>query len=183
MSTTISGDTGVDKVQDEAVTPTAYVSRIKTLTAQNSTSGTAKDFTGIPSWAKKITVMFSGVSTNGTSVPIIQLGTSGGVENYGYSSSGSIIATGVTVTNYTIGFGTAAGINDVATTVRSGQAVITLISGNSYSFSSMLNSTAPEMRIGAGSKTLSATLDRIRITTVNGTDTFDAGQINVMVEG
>jgi hypothetical protein len=35
----------------------------------------------------------------------------------------------------------------------------------------------------SGSKTLAGTLDRIRITTVNGTDTFDAGQINILYEG
>lgn len=32
-------------------------------------------------------------------------------------------------------------------------------------------------------KTLSATLDRVRLTTVNGTDTFDAGLVNIIYEG
>ena len=53
-------------------------------TAQASTSGTAIDFTGIPSWAKRITVMFNGVSTNGTSNPQIQLG-SGSPTTSGYT--------------------------------------------------------------------------------------------------
>ncbi len=46
-----------------------------------------------------------------------------------------------------------------------------------YDFGDSSNSTV------VGGKTLSAILDRIRLTTVNGTDTFDAGQINIMYEG
>ena len=42
-------------------------SAITAGTAVASTSGTSIDFTGIPSWVKRITVMFNGVSTNGTS--------------------------------------------------------------------------------------------------------------------
>jgi hypothetical protein len=36
--------------------------------------------------------------------------------------------------------------------------------------------------IATGSKTLSAELTTVRITTVNGTDTFDAGTVNVSWE-
>jgi len=35
---------------------------------------------------------------------------------------------------------------------------------------------------GAGTKTISGVLDRIRLTTVNGTDTFDAGSVNILYE-
>jgi len=60
--------------------------------------------------------------------------------------------------------------------------VITLISGSSYvsSHSGMTNNT--QAISGGGGITLSGTLDRVRITTVNGTDTFDAGTINIMYE-
>jgi hypothetical protein len=51
------------------------------------------------------------------------------------------------------------------------------------SFHSMALSNLANTLNGAGSVTLSATLDRIRITTVNGTDTFDAGSINIAYEG
>ena len=45
-----------------------------------STSGTSIDFTGIPSFVKRITVMLNQVSLSGTSNVCIQLGTSGGVD-------------------------------------------------------------------------------------------------------
>jgi hypothetical protein len=34
----------------------------------------------------------------------------------------------------------------------------------------------------AGAKSLTGTLDRVRLTTVGGTDTFDAGSVNIMYE-
>jgi hypothetical protein len=49
-------------------------------TAVASTSGTSIDFTSIPLWVKRITVMFAGVSTNGTSPFLVQLGDAGGIE-------------------------------------------------------------------------------------------------------
>ena len=67
----------------------AGASLITSGTAVASTSGTSIDFTGIPSWAKRITVMFNGVSTNGTSQQLIQIG-SGSVNATGYSSYFSV---------------------------------------------------------------------------------------------
>jgi hypothetical protein len=69
-------------------------------TAKTTTSGTFVDFTGIPSWAKRITVMFNGVSTNGTSTFQIQVGTSAGVETTGYVSSVSSITTSVSTAQW-----------------------------------------------------------------------------------
>ena len=173
MSTTISGDTGIDKVQDNAITPTGSVSRIKTFIAQNSTSGTSIDFTGIPSWAKKITVMFNGVSTSGTSLFLVQVG-SGIVDITGYISSASTTTT-------TTGF-IQSNAQDASSLVQ-GISIFQLITGNTWLNSSMIARQASSDIGGRGSKTLSGTLDRIRVTTVNGTDIFDAGQINVLVEG
>jgi hypothetical protein len=144
-------------------------------------SGTAIDFTGIPSWVKRVTVMFSGVSTNGTSQPMIQLGDSGGFETTGYSSGCSIIGTS-SAAGYTGTTGFITG-GQLAANTLSGSATITLIGSNLWACQGVLafvtsNGTA----MFAGSKTLSDTLDRIRITTVNGTDTFDAGTINILYE-
>ena len=138
-------------------------------------SGTSVDFTGIPSWAKRITVMFSGVSTNGTSVYLVQLGTSSGISSSGYVS-------GVFSTTSTAGF--VVTYNFTAATTQSGIVNIANISGNTWVSSGIVgasggNATSPAF----GTGTLSGTLDRVRITTVNGTDTFDAGSINVMWEG
>lgn len=71
------------KIADANVTPAKLSQPLTQGTSQASTSGTAIDFTGIPSWVKRITVMFSGVSTNGTSVPQIQVG-AGSVTTSGY---------------------------------------------------------------------------------------------------
>ena len=165
--------------------PTATVpgtgSQLVSGTAVASTSGTSIDFTSIPSWVKRITVMCSGVSTSGTSIVQIQIGTSGGVQTTGYSS-------GVWTANTSNGNSTSAFlINNVgdAAYVRDGMASLTLLNSATglWTFNSVFSGSSSGINaIGGGSKTLSGTLDRVRITTVNGTDTFDAGSINILFE-
>jgi hypothetical protein len=155
-------------------------------TAVASTSGTSIDFTSIPSWVKRITVMFQGVSTSGTSVVQIQLG-AGSVTTTGYLSSGvSLANTGTVVgATQTTGFGVeVANANTSASSLRNGHAVITLITGTTWVNSSNLAySNTGFSAVTGGNIALGGTLDRVRITTVNGTDTFDAGTINIMYEG
>jgi hypothetical protein len=157
---------------------------INSKTAVASTSGTQINFTDIPAGVKRITVMFSGVSTNGTSLPLIQLGDSGGIENTGYLSSASYFANSNAITvNGTTGF-PLAGAN-FAADLRNGSYIITLLdaASNLWSiFGVSGTSNLTQTGLTGGSKSLSATLDRIRITTVNGTDTFDAGSINILYE-
>lgn len=146
-------------------------------TSQASTSGTAIDFTGVPSWVKRVTVIFSGVSLNGSSSILVQLGDSGGIETTGYSSAASSAATTLTSTAGYI-------VRMAASTVTiSGSMVLTSISGNAWVSSQAFgNPVDGATHVGGGNKTLSDTLTQIRITTVNGTDTFDAGTINIMWE-
>ena len=159
-------------------------SAIVSGTAVASTSGTSIDFTSIPSWVKRITVMLAGVSTNGTSPLLLQIGDSGGIENTGYSgmsglmhSTGANTYVGVT-SGIPLGFSTM-----TAASAYSGSLTITNISGNEWAVAGTLATTGVLYLMGfAGVKTLSATLDRVRITTVNGTDTFDAGSINILYE-
>jgi hypothetical protein len=151
-------------------------------TAQNSTSGTSIDFTGIPSWAKRVTVMFNGVSTSGTSVPLIQLG-AGSNQATGYLGAGlSAASSGIpAIVNYTTGFGIAA--DSRAVDVRHGLFTIALAGSNTWVCSGYIaQSDQTRIQSTGGSVTLSGTLDRVRITTVNGTDTFDAGSINILYE-
>ena len=151
-------------------------SNIVAGTAQASTSGTSIDFTGIPSWAKRITVMLNGVSTNGTSILLIQIG-SGSITNTGYISQG---ANGTTSVSQTTGFGL--GDNNTAALTYYGNAVLNLINANTWTFSSSM-AAVNKVAIGSGgSPALAGALDRVRITTVNGTDTFDAGSINILYE-
>ena len=159
----------------------ANPNRLVLGTAQNSTSGTAIDFTGIPSWAKRITVMLNSVSTNGSSNPIIQIG-SGSIQTTGYASNGSNQAGNVTAT---ISNGFLFSVNTVAASSISGISTIILLGSNVYVQSSLVASidATGALRTAAGNVTLSGTLDRVRITTVNGTDTFDAGSVNILYEG
>jgi hypothetical protein len=148
-------------------------------------SSTSVDFTGIPSWVKQITVMFSGVSTSGASKPRIQLGDSGGVETTGYAGTNSAIASAsASSANSTGGFD----FNTQQTTnaILHGSAVLSLLNASTNTWvcnAALMDSAATYSSFTGGSKSLSATLDRVRITTVNGTDTFDAGTINIMYEG
>jgi hypothetical protein len=149
-------------------------------TAVASTSGTSVDFTGIPSWAKRITVMFNGVSTSGTSPLQIQIGDSGGVETTGYLSGAWTGAS-----NYQTGITTGFVLNGstVAAVAYHGNITICNLNSNTWSSSHSLGASGGSYHcLGGGSKDLSATLDRVRITTINGTDTFDAGSINILYE-
>jgi hypothetical protein len=159
---------------------TGTISLLTQGTAVASTSGTSIDFTGIPSWAKRITVMFSGVSTNGTSTKIIQIG-AGSFTTSGYVSSATGGGVGITTVSSTAGFileNAAVAADTINITC-----VITNVTGNTWLSSSSGSTTAPAFRVGNGTIALGGTLDRVRITTTNGTDAFDAGSINIMYEG
>jgi hypothetical protein len=152
-------------------------------TAQASTSGTSIDFTSIPSWVKRITVMFSGVSTNGSSVPIVQLGTSGSPATTGYFGGSTGLAAGTLQTiDYTTGFAFRNDSNSSRT--ASGQFIFSLLSSstNTWVMTGGVYLESAVAGISFGSKSLSGTLNMIRLTTVNGTDTFDAGSVNILYE-
>lgn len=144
-------------------------------TPQATTSGTSIDFTSIPAGTKMIVVSCAGVSTSGTSIPLIQLGDSGGVENTGYA--GSIITTALSdgFRFYTSWAGTS---------VANGSMILTLLdsSTNTWACLSTMSLTGATGYSG-GTKSLTGTLDRIRLTTVGGAETFDAGTINILYFG
>jgi hypothetical protein len=147
-------------------------------TAVASTSGTSIDFTGIPSWVERITVMFNGVSTNGTSNLLVQLGTSAGILASGYT--GSLLTFGPAFTAFSTGFLVSP---SAAARTNAGHIFITNISGNAWvESSSLANQAAADNTMSAGAVTLAGVLDRVRITTVGGTDLFDAGSINLLWE-
>jgi hypothetical protein len=153
-------------------------SRFVQATAVASTSGTSIDFTGIPSWVKRITVMFSGVSTNGTAFVMVQLGTGGTPTTSGYGGGAWQTSVYTNVTN-----GMALSGNNVATDVRNGAITITNITGNTWVSTGTNFNNNPTGGSAAGSIALSGTLNLVRVTTVNGTDAFDAGTINILYEG
>ena len=180
------GSAHIATLSGTTITGTSVRGGITSGTAVASTSGTSIDFTGIPSWVKRITVMFSGVSTNGTSHVLIQIGTSSGVTTTGYLGAGTLTASSSVTSYFTTGFG----IHNAygATEVTHGCARISLLnqSTNLWAADGVLALSAgtnAATKAVAGTVTLSGTLDRVRITTVNGTDTFDAGTVNILYEG
>jgi hypothetical protein len=151
-------------------------------TAVASTSGTSIDFTSIPSWVKRITVMFAGVSTSGTSIPLVQLG-AGSVTTTGYVSSSARLqdSSAVSVANSTAGFVIPLAN---ASNVFSGAIQFTNVTGNTWVGQGVLSTAlvSPFSMPISGLIALGGTLDRVRITTTGGTDTFDLGSINILYE-
>jgi hypothetical protein len=171
-------------IADANVTP-AKLSQPMTLMTAQTASGSSVDFTGIPSWAKRITVLLSGVSTNGTSALLFQIG-AGSVTTSGYSSVGLVVSTGTAIggNTSTAGFAAETGTAAAASSVRHGQLMISNLVSNTWAASGVISITSANfVGMYGGSIALGGTLDRVRITTVNGTDTFDAGTINVLYEG
>jgi hypothetical protein len=186
VSVTVPAVAGTNTVTIPAGTGTIAVQGVSTNivsgTAVASTSGTSIDFTGIPSWAKRITVMFNGISTNGTvGVFIVQIG-SGSVTATGYAtqSSNGTTFSGLTTT----GFNLATQGGSAAYTL-SGVLTLNLIGSNTWVGSSVASytSTNAVSWVGSGnSPALGGALDRVRFTTFAGTDSFDAGTINILYE-
>ena len=151
-------------------------------TAVASTSGTSITFTSIPTWVKRITVIFNGVSTSGTSNLQVQIG-SGSVTTTGYVSFAAQTGFASSQLSSTTGFaiiGTAAVINRYGSMVIQNITSNTWVATHSASFN---DGTGTYISIGNGNLALGGALDRVVITTVNGTDTFDAGSINILYEG
>jgi len=174
MAVTINGSAGV------TTNSGAVYDSLQRATAVASTSGTAIEFTSIPSWARRITLMFSGMSTNGTSNLLFQIG-SGSFITTGYASGYAYVAgsSGASNTN-TTGFLL---VQQAASAAYSGCLVLLNVTGNTWVASANYsNSVAGYGGVITGSLALSGVLDRVRITTVNGTDTFDAGTINIIYE-
>lgn len=148
-----------------------------------SASGTSVDFTSIPSWVKRVTILFSGVSVNGSARLLVQIGTSGGIESTSYTASSAQArdATSTIAESTTNGFVIYQG--NAAASAFYGSARIEAMGSNLWIFSASGSTSNASSGISSGgSKTLSGTLDRIRITSTSGTDTFDAGSINILYE-
>tara|TARA_R110000868_G_scaffold16544_4_gene73948 strand:- start:599 stop:1423 length:825 start_codon:yes stop_codon:yes gene_type:complete len=155
------------------------VSTITSGTTVASTSGTSIDFTGIPSWVKRIVVIFNGVSKNGSSNYLIQIG-AGSVTTTGYAFAGG--STSTSSQTSTAGFLI---FSNTAADILSGNIIISLLGSNTWVESNVIGMNQSGTGygiVGGGTIALGGTLDRVRITSVNGTDTFDLGSINIHYE-
>ena len=140
-------------------------------------SGTEVDFTGIPSTVNAICITITDVTISASTIHLlVQIGDSGGIENTGYVSHGSII--GVGNASNTTGFdhympsGNPASSRTIWLVRQTGNKWVAShtgsnLSGTLYTF------------IGGGTKTLSGTLDRVRIT-LGDSNSFTGGSVNIM---
>jgi len=188
-SVVISGDTsgavtlaapavaGTNTLTLLAATATSAVNTLGTAVA--STSGTSIDFTSLPNWIKRITVMMNGVSLSSTANILIQIGPSGGVETSGYS--GVVLGNGIQ--GAWGGTGCLITRTGQATSTYSGIVTIANITGSTWVCSAtMADSVNTYAGLAAGSKAITGTLSIVRITSTS-TDTFDAGTVNILYEG
>ena len=197
-SFTGSGSSGATTITSSSVTGTIQVGQMlsgtgiasgasitaingSTLTLSTANTGTVSGtitvvgvvFADIPSWAKRISVYLSGFSTSGTSAYLIQLGTASGFETSGYVGSygNSLFSSGFLLASNT------------AANIFHGEAVFSTIGNDVWigALNFAVSSSASQSQ-GAGTKSMPGTLDRLRLTTVNGTDTLDAGLVNIIYE-
>jgi hypothetical protein len=175
--------TGTD-IQDASIQGAdlaAGATAIARDTAKASTSGVAVQFTGIPSWARRITVAFNNVSTNGATNILVQLGTGGTPTTSGYTGNSVFSwASGVVPVSSTAGIPI---FNNAASYNHFGHLVLTNISGSTWLASGEFVTAGTQGSIiSGGVVTLAGVLDYLRVVAANGTDTFDAGSINVFFE-
>ena len=156
-------------------------------TSVATTSGTTVPFTGIPSWVKRITMLLNEVSISGTDSFMVQIGSgsyvaTGYVGYFGYLSGTNLVGSAVGTTT-----GFFVGAFAVSTQTLSGTIILNNITGNiwSYTSTSVRNSgTAAQNGVTTSvyaPLSLSGALDRIQLT-VSGTNTFDAGSVNILYE-
>jgi len=184
LLTTAEGQAGVDTTR--AMTAAVMkAAQIQLATAVTLTTQTSIDFTTLPAWVNRITMNFSGVSTNGTSPPIVQLGDAGGIETSGYNGNVSIGQQG---NNWVLAAIPASGFAlttaNAAGNVYTGKIELSRMNGNEWIASGIWAQTTATITTNQviGAKTLSATLTQIRLTTVTGADQFDAGTVNISYE-
>lgn len=155
--------------------PTGY-----TQSAPVTLSGTSVDFLNIPSWVTQINVKYANLSTNGTSIPILQLGDSGGIETTGYDGSVSSISPATSSASITSGLALTTAITAVNS--LNGEVSISRVdlASNLWTMSMSGSFQGGSITIQSfASKSLSAALDRLRFTTFGGTETFDAGTASI----
>jgi hypothetical protein len=178
MPVTVDGSAGVT-TNVGAVYNGLQSGTAKAWNWNGSTLNTFLDYTSIPSWVERITILFSGISTNGTSHKLIQLGTASGLVSTGYLSTGAYTQATAGFASSTAGFLI---YSDNAAFVVSGSMTLHLLGSNTWVSNHTTKVSTGQLAYGGGDVTLADTLTQLRITTVNGTDRFDAGSVNIFYE-
>jgi hypothetical protein len=174
----------VPKQQAESIASAAATSAVSnrmqySLTATQTASGLAVDFLTIPSWAKRITVPYTELSTNGAFNPVIQVG-AGSYKTSGYTGSQTLLTAGVATSNLSSGFSIGGGS---ASSIRNGVLNLVHLGGNIWAalggagFSDSVGTS-----VVVGYVALSGSLDRLRLF-FGGTDVADGGTVPILIEG
>ena len=157
----------------------SMASSVITTAVNVSAGGTVVDFTGIPSWVKRITMILNGVSTNGNDDIMVQLGvnsptTSGYLGAYYNTGSFGNLSTGFRDGCFDAG------------AVRRGMFVFDLLGSLSSTIwvcnAIIGRNDAAALTITSGTVSLSGTLNIVRLTTQNGSQAFDSGTVNILYE-
>jgi hypothetical protein len=149
-----------------------------TLATGTSLSGTNVDITGIPAGTNEVVLHIASMSTNGTSLPLLVLGDSGGFETSNYIGANSMPYAGPNWLGNTFSAAFELTPVIVASTVFSGMIILRRLGGNFWSVSwNLALSSSPAVSFGAGYKQLSDELTQVRLIMANATDTFDSGSV------
>jgi hypothetical protein len=163
----------------------SFASALVSGTMLTASTQTELAFTDIPAWVKKITISYAGLSTNGTSVSVLlQLGDSGGYETTSYATGLLQAASGGNSMLGSATNGMYVSFNNTTLYVLDGVFTLALIDAATNTWAGAGSATARgtnAVYVTSGSKTLSATLDRLRLY-VDGTVQFDAGTVNILYE-
>jgi hypothetical protein len=147
-------------------------------------SGVSTDLTGIPTWAKRLTLVFNNIKTSGASSLLIVLGTPSGVDGSHYFSYATAVVPPTTLAVAQTSNGISIGSPGGAASALVALLTITRFDGFAWAYTGSSSNTSSSNGVFiTGLKGMSESLTRVRITTVSGADTFTAGSVSLIYEG
>lgn len=177
---TLTSPTLTSPTMSGAVVSTMASSVITIYGTSQTASGSAVNFTGIPSWVKRITVQINGLSYAAAGQGILRIGSSATLVTTGYTSNCVVSnSTAVSTSAQTDGFGQL-NTSAAATTIN-GVYILTSMGSNTWNFCSQVFRTTDNTGVtGTGFIALAGALDVLSLVATS--STFDAGTINILYE-
>jgi hypothetical protein len=161
-------------------------------TAQSLVGQNSVNFTSLPSGIKKLTVIIRNASTNGTSIPVVRIGAQNSIASAAtfYLGTQMAIISGGNPGSTADTTGVILNNSNAAANVYQGTVEFTALESNyTWAYSAQISlSNTTRLMINNGTIALgdyyvgAAELSNVRLTTINGTDTYDAGTINIVYQ-
>lgn len=145
-------------------------------------AGTLVDVLNIPRHATRVNIKIANMSTTGTSIPIVQIGDVGGIVTTGYSGDVSTITSAPSASAVPLSTGLGLSTAVTAATIINGEVTLSRVTpiGNVWTMSFIGSFQGSGITIQSScTKDLTNALDRLRLTTFGGADTFDSGTVSV----